>query len=250
MKGWTVRLLVIAFGIPLVCGGAFACLFMVAVAMSIPQIPVWAQRPVTEWMLGTPQPVGRGVDDPGFGEVVDEVEDISAYDTVYTGPTPAGVGVGWEDYLHPEDASPPQGVPFDHIPLLNCAYHDPDYTSHTGVDFPEPGGTQVYSSMAGLVVWADYNGPWGNLVVVENNGYQTYYAHLRDIDLAEGQIITSGTQVGSVGTTGVNSEGEPTSSGDHLHYGVKQKTETGYVWLNPQDFFTGDEYVKIACPEE
>ncbi len=247
---WTIRLLVAAFGIPLICGGAFACLFMVAVAMSIPQIPVWAQRPVTEWMLGIPQPVGRGVDDPGFGEVIDEVDDISAYDTVYTGPTPAGVGVGWQDYLHPEDSNPPQSVPFDHVPLLNCTYHDPDYTSHTGVDFPEPGGTQVYSSMAGLVVWAGYNGPWGNLVVVENNGYQTYYAHLRDIDLAAGQIIASGTPVGSVGTTGVNSEGEPTSSGDHLHYGVKQKTETGYVWLNPQDFFAGDDYIKIACPEE
>jgi len=108
----------------------------------------------------------------------------------------------------------------------------------------------VYSSMAGLVVWAGYNGPWGNLVVVENNGYQIYYAHLRDIDLLEGQIIASGTPVGSVGTTGMNSKGEPTSSGDHLHYGIKGQTETGYVWLNPHDFFAGDEYTKIACPEE
>ena len=94
---WTIRLLVISFGIPLLCVGAFACLFIVAVAMSIPQLPVWAQGPVTEWMLGVPQPVGRGYEDPGFGEAIEEYEDISAYDTVYTGPTPAGVGVGWED---------------------------------------------------------------------------------------------------------------------------------------------------------
>ena len=118
--------------------------------------------------------------------------------------------------------------------------HDPNYPSHTGVDFPVVEGVAVLTTMAGKVVWADYNGPWGYLVVVENNGIQTYYAHLRQITVAEGQILTLGDSVGESGTTG-------NSTGPHLHYGIKQKTETGYVWLNPIDFFDGSAYTKVVC---
>jgi murein DD-endopeptidase MepM/ murein hydrolase activator NlpD len=93
------------------------------------------------------------------------------------------------------------------------------------------------------VVWAGENGPWGNLVVVENNGFQTYYAHLSQISVAEGQVLARGESVGLSGTTG-------NSTGPHLHYGIKKKTETGQVWLDPIDFFAGAEYTKVPCPSE
>lgn len=200
-------------------------------------------------MLNTPQPVGRGVDDPGFGEVVELLGEEAAqeYATVYDGPTPTYItyGVEWADFVYAEDPGSPYGVPFDHTPYLNCGYHDPNYTIHTGVDFAEGFGTSVYSTMSGMVVWAGNNGIWGNLVVVENNGIQTYYAHLSKIDVFPGEIIERGTQVGAVGSTGK-------STGPHLHYGIKtrQKGEKGYdyYWLNPMHYL--DDFIKIPCPED
>ena len=94
--------------------------------------------------------------------------------------------------------------------------------------------------MAGKVVWAGENGLWGNLVVVENNGVQTYYAHLQSISVTEGEIVEAGDLLGESGSTG-------NSTGPHLHYGIKQKTETGQVWLNPIYYFDGADFIKVPC---
>ena len=60
------------------------------------------------------------------------------------------------------------------------------------------------------------------------------------INVTEGQIVAQGDSVGESGTTG-------NSTGPQLHYGIKQKTETGQVWLNPIDFFDGATYTKVVC---
>ena len=75
-----------------------------------------------------------------------------------------------------------------------------------GVDFPVNEGTPVHTTMAGKVVWAGPNGPWGNLVVVENNGYQVWFAHLSVISVSVGDILEYGDVVGLSGNTG-NSTG-------------------------------------------
>jgi murein DD-endopeptidase MepM/ murein hydrolase activator NlpD len=76
---------------------------------------------------------------------------------------------------------------------------------------------------------------------VENNGYQVWLAHLNSIQVSEGDILNYGDVVGLSGNTG-------NSTGAHLHYGIKQKTgENTYVWLNPQLFFTDDEFINIGC---
>jgi hypothetical protein len=180
------------------------------------QLP-FGQAEVAEWMLGS------GSEGPG------------GYSSA------AGVGVGWDGYSGP--GSDPSGLPFDFKAPLNCLFHDPNYMDHCGVDFPVAEGTTVLTTMNGKVVWAGENGPWGNLVVVENNGFQTYYAHLSQISVAEGQVLARGESVGLSGTTG-------NSTGPHLHYGIKKKTETGQVWLDPIDFFAGAEYTKVPCPSE
>jgi len=94
--------------------------------------------------------------------------------------------------------------------------------------------------MAGRVVWSESNGPWGNLVVVENNGYQIYLAHLETIAVKQGQILRYGDSVGEVGSTG-------NSTGPHLHYGIKRHTDGGQVWLDPVAFFDGADYLKVVC---
>ncbi|HKJ38477.1 MAG TPA: M23 family metallopeptidase, partial [Anaerolineales bacterium] len=126
-------------------------------------------------------------------------------------------------------------------PLLGCMFQDPRYRTHTGSDFPVNEGTPLHATISGKVVWAGSNGPWGNLVVVENSGYQVWLAHLSSIRVSEGDILNYGAVVGLSGNTG-------NSTGAHLHYGIKHKTgEKSYVWLNPQSFFTEDEYIYIGC---
>jgi len=200
----------------LLCGSTlFVVLYVVMVGGTMVQLPAWAQDDVATWMLsGT---------ETGIGD---------------NSVAPAGVGVGWDGYTN-GDANP-EGSPLHGKPYLGCLFHDPNYTRHTGIDFPVAEGTSVYSTMPGKVVWAGYNGPWGNLVVVENNGHQTYFAHLSEISVSQGQIIGKGTEVGLSGTTG-------NSTGPHLHYGVKQRTNGGQVWLNPLSTLENAEYVKVEC---
>ena len=212
--------LLAALGLPLLCGVLFVVLFVTFVGLTIPQLPSWAQEDATEWLLGTPQPVGSEIWDNGS--------------------SPAGVGVGWDGYIDPADPNSPRGLPLRDTVYLGCLFHDPNYTNHTGVDFPATLSTPVYTTMAGKVVWAGENGPWGNLVVVENNGYQIYLAHLETITVTKGQILQYGDYVGDSGSTG-------NSTGPHLHYGIKQRTDGGQVWLNPVGFFGDADYVKVVC---
>jgi len=79
--------------------------------------------------------------------------------------------------------------------------------------------------------------------VVENSGYQVWLAHLDTVGVSPGQILGYGDVVGFSGNTG-------NSTGAHLHYGVKHKTgEDSYVWLNPEQFFTADDYIYIGCSD-
>jgi murein DD-endopeptidase MepM/ murein hydrolase activator NlpD len=206
--------------LPLLCGALFGILLITMIGLSIPQLPSWARGDTVEWLLGTPQPLGS------------EIWDV--------GSSAAGIGVGWDGYSDPDNPHLPHGLPLDDPVVLGCLFHDPHYADHSGVDFPATPGKPVHTTMPGKVVWAGPNGPWGNLVVVENQGYQIYLAHLESVAVAQGQVLRYGDIVGSVGSTG-------NSSGPHLHYGIKQRTENGQIWLNPRIFFGAVEYVKTAC---
>ena len=215
-----INALLITMSFPLLCGAFFVTLFITFVALAIPQLPSWAQAEVATWLLGTPQPLGS--------------------ETSEEGSSPAGVGVGWDGYVDLSDRDPPRGLPLRGSVYLGCLFHDPNYTRHTGVDFPAGLGTPVYTTMAGKVVWAGLNGPWGNLVVVENDGTQIYLAHLETISVTQDQILGDGEVVGAVGSTG-------NSTGPHLHYGIKRGGDRGQVWLDPVAFFAETEYRTVVC---
>ncbi len=215
---------------PLLCGAALVVGYVLVVAMAIPQLPEWAQPGVVEWMFDIPQ--NSEYEDNGASAAGQDV-------------------VPWEGYHAPDGnlSGLPLSGPIRHWgewyekPLLGCQFHDPFYLSHSGVDFPVDTGTPVITPMGGKVVWAGENGPWGLLVVVENNGYQVWLAHLEAISVAPGQILGRGHPVGLSGNTG-------NSTGPHLHFGVKHQTEDGrFVWLDPQQFFTRDDYFTIPCSD-
>ncbi len=210
------------FLFPFLCAIGFIVLFVTFVAASIPQLPAWAQDDVEDWMMGTPMPTGSESTDNGA--------------------SPAGSTVGWDGYIDPNDPGPPDGLPLADEPWLGCVYHDPRYSSHTGVDFPAYTNTPVHATMAGKVVFVGPNGAWGNLVVIENNGHQIWLAHLNAFEVYKGQIVSRGDVVAFSGDTG-------NSTGPHLHYGVQQQSDSGRLWLNPAEFFGDTPYIKIACSE-
>jgi murein DD-endopeptidase MepM/ murein hydrolase activator NlpD len=231
VKGF-FRFSMIMMATPLICGAALVIGYVLIVVLTIPQLPAWAQPGVTQWLFDIPQHA--------------ETSDNGSYGDS----SPAGLSaVGWDGYVGPE--SDIHGLPmigpvqlwstwYDK-PLLGCVFHDPRYQTHSGSDFPENEGTPIHTTIGGKVVWAAENGPWGNLVVVENNGYQIWLAHLSSIDVSQGDILHDGDLVGLSGDSG-------NSTGGHLHYGIKQKTdEKNYIWLNPELFFNEDEYIYIGC---
>lgn len=204
--------------------------YVLLIALTIPQLPAWAQPGVTAWLFDVPQ----------HSETSDN------------GSSPAGSSiVPWDGYSGPDSDlyGLPLWGPIQHWsdlydkPLLGCVFQDPFYTTHTGDDFPVNAGTPIHTTLGGKVVWAGYNGPWGNLVVVENSGYQVWLAHLDAVGVSTGQILEYGDVIGLSGNTG-------NSTGAHVHYGIKHKTgEDSYVWLDPHQFFTSDEYISIGCSD-
>ena len=239
MKGLFRFALFLTFA-PLLCGAGFVVGYVLIVGLTIPQLPEWAQEGVTEWMLDIPQDTERS--DNGSNQ-----QGSSGSSSSYA----SQGSVEWHGYIGMESGfyNLPFVGPVRHWgtwtdkPLLGCVFHDPLYTSHTGADFPVNEGTSVLTPMSGEVVWAGPNGPWGNLVVIENNGYQVYLAHLSSVIVSQGDILVHGEVVGMSGNTG-------NSTGPHLHLGIKKKTGEGtYVWLDPLQFFNPDDYIYIGCSD-
>lgn len=100
------------------------------------------------------------------------------------------------------------------------------HASHNGLDIAIPVGTAIQSTMAGKVVYAGWNTQgYGNLVIVENGPYRTYYAHLSEVPVKVGDTVNSGSVIGLSGNTG-------NSTGPHLHYEVR----LNHVAVNPSSY--------------
>ena len=89
---------------------------------------------------------------------------------------------------------------------------------HTGVDLVAHTGTPIYATADGTVTEAGRNAPgrggYGVICVINHGfGYQTLYAHMKDVKVRVGQKVKRGELIGWVGSTGL-------SSGSHLHYEV------------------------------
>lgn len=114
------------------------------------------------------------------------------------------------------------------VDVVNCTTGTNCYDGHDGTDFAgfvPVYGTDHYqpilAAASGEVTraeWYDLNNRYsgyGLVVEIEHsNGYITRYGHLSSIVVTEGQFVTNGQVIGSVGSTG-------NSSNVHLHFGVK-----------------------------
>lgn len=90
-----------------------------------------------------------------------------------------------------------------------------EYRPHMGIDYAAPTGTPVQTIGDGRVVFAGAKGGDGNLVKVEHsNGYTTYYMHLSQILVHDGQRVEQGQRIGLVGMTGL-------ATGPHLDFRIQ-----------------------------
>ena len=87
---------------------------------------------------------------------------------------------------------------------------------HAGIDFAAPMGARVGTAGRGVVSFAGWDtGGYGNLVVIDHReGFQSWYAHLSTVMSWRGEVVTGGTRIGYVGSTGH-------STGPHLHLEVR-----------------------------
>lgn len=101
----------------------------------------------------------------------------------------------------------------------------PNYSNgsyHGGVDFPVVTGTPVGASADGVVVISkalkNADGSYrsyGEYVVIDHgSGIRTYYCHLSQRLVSEGQTVKQGQVIGKSGSTG-------NSTGPHLHFEVR-----------------------------
>ncbi len=85
---------------------------------------------------------------------------------------------------------------------------------HDGVDISAPTGTMVVSTAKGKVIFSGYDGEYGNCVRIDHgNGLQTWYAHLSERLVKQGQEVKRLDSIGKVGSTG-------RATGAHLHFEV------------------------------
>lgn len=119
--------------------------------------------------------------------------------TTYTGPAPDDA-VGTGRFRWPAFGTLTQGY----------------WYGHRAIDIGAAVGTAIMASDDGFVSFAGWTDiGYGYLVVVDHaNGYQTYYAHLSNVYVTEGQTVSTGDVIGAMGSTG-------NSTGPHLHFEIR-----------------------------
>ena len=102
------------------------------------------------------------------------------------------------------------------------------YKLHTGTDISAPIGATFVAANDGIVVKAEYNTAYGNMVMIDHGGgISTLYAHGSEILVSVGQTVFKGTAVLKVGSTGY-------STGPHAHFEVRVNGNP----VQPLDYIT------------
>lgn len=125
---------------------------------------------------------------------------------------PTSVPIGVELIYRASPGGPacaPGGNPVNGV--LTQRFHG----RHGGIDIGVPSGTPVITTHSGTVIYAGWSEVgYGNLVVVRNDPFITYYAHNESISVSVNQQVSRGNILAMSGNTG-------NSSGPHVHYEIR-----------------------------
>jgi murein DD-endopeptidase MepM/ murein hydrolase activator NlpD len=100
---------------------------------------------------------------------------------------------------------------------------------HAALDLNSTEGASVLAAHGGTVALsADGWGPYGSTIILDHgDGTYTVYAHLSDRAVHEGESVTAGQQLGSVGYTGNAAALKAKGLPPHLHFAMIQATKSG-----------------------
>ena len=120
----------------------------------------------------------------------------------------------WKDAFMPlPNAAVKAGFAEHRSYLYNDVKQEVEAT-HLGLDLASIARSPVPAGNDGIVVFADYLGIYGNVVVIDHGlGLQSLYSHMSEISVETGQTVTRGEPIGRTGATGM-------AVGDHLHFGI------------------------------
>ena len=101
---------------------------------------------------------------------------------------------------------------------------------HDGIDISAPKGSPVKAAQKGKVVYSDFHGGYGNLVIVKHSsGLLSVYAHNMKNLVKKGDPVSQGQVIAYVGDTGK-------IAGPHLHFEIRR----GASPKNPLNFLPPD----------
>jgi hypothetical protein len=97
---------------------------------------------------------------------------------------------------------------------------------HRGIDVAGPDGSQVRAPASGVVTFAGSLPTYGRgVTILTADGYAVTLVHLGAIGVAEGQTVSEGAPIGTMGTSGT-----PEQSAPSVHLGIRRASdEQGYV---------------------
>lgn len=105
------------------------------------------------------------------------------------------------------------------------------YKLHTGVDISASTGDLFIAANDGVVAKSEYNGAYGNMILINHGGgVSTLYAHGSERLVEVGQEVKRGDPVLKVGSTGY-------STGPHAHFEVRINGQ----YVNPIPYITTKE---------
>jgi murein DD-endopeptidase MepM/ murein hydrolase activator NlpD len=99
---------------------------------------------------------------------------------------------------------------------------------HRGIDQGASTGTPIGAAKAGTVIFAGWQGGYGNLTLIDHGGAVTAYAHQTRFAVGQGTRVSQGQTIGYVGSTG-------NSTGPHLHLEIRINGSA----VNPRQYLSG-----------
>lgn len=113
--------------------------------------------------------------------------------------------------------------------------------AHDGIDFAMPIGTPILATANGTIISAG-TGLYGTTIQIEHTWGISYYGHLSDLAVGDGESVTVGQIIGYSGISGI-------TTGPHLHFGIRPLSPNllnGYHGLiDPYPYFGGTVYSHI-----
>jgi murein DD-endopeptidase MepM/ murein hydrolase activator NlpD len=107
--------------------------------------------------------------------------------------------------------------------------HEISQSYHVGYDLASTKMASIKASNAGTVVYANENGIYGNMPMIDHGlGLYTLYGHCSQLLVKEGDEVKAGQTIARTGVSGL-------ALGDHLHFGILVQG----IEVRPIEWFDG-----------